>query len=107
MSYKNEALNIQGEILKLIENEDFDGIENLLEKRKEFYKEYAEHDSIDLKEFINSKEFKDSETKIRLGFALSKDKIKKELETLRASRNASKSYQNNTAKINGIFNKKI
>lgn len=107
MDYKEEALNIQKQFLILIEREEFKGIEELLTRRKEFYVNYSEHNKEELKEFLSSQEFKDSESKINLAFKIRKEKIKKELNTLKISRNASKQYQNNVAHRNGIFNKKI
>lgn len=107
MDYKAEALNIQNQFLILIEKEDFKGIEELLARRKEFYVNYSEHNKEELKEFLNSKEFKDSEIKVNLAFSIGKEKIKKELGTLKASRNASRQYQNNASQRSGFFNKKI
>lgn len=74
MKYKNEAFNIQNKILFLIEEEDFKGIEVLLEKRKKFYIEYSEHNPKELNELLNSQEFKDSERKINLSFSMGKEK---------------------------------
>lgn len=107
MNYREKALNIQNQFLILIEKEDFKGIETLLEERKKFYIEYSEQNSKDLKEFLNSQEYKDSEKKINLAFNIGKEKIKQELDTLKLSRNATKQYQNNAAHRSGFFNRKI
>lgn len=101
------ALDIQQEFLILIEKEDFIGIENLLEKRKDFYIKYSEYNSLELKELLNSKEFKDSEIKINLSFNIAKENVKKEIDKLKASKNAAKQYQNNSGYRNMFFNKKI
>lgn len=107
MNYINEALDIQNRILALIEEKDFEDIEALLEERKKFFVEYFEYNPKELKELLNSKEFKDSERKINLAFNMGKEKIKKELNTLKVSRNATRQYKNNVANRNMFFNKKI
>jgi hypothetical protein len=107
MDYRNEALKIQKEIIVLIEREDFNGIENLLNKRKEFYIEYSKYNSEELKNFLNSQEYKDLEIKINIAFNTAKDKIKQEMDKIKSSKNASKQYQNNMGQLSGFFNKKI
>ena len=107
MNYKEEALKIQKQFLKLIENEDFKGIEDLLNKRKELYLTYSKANPEELTSFLNSEEFKESERRVNLAFNLSKEKVKKELTQLKDSRNASKQYQSNVAHLSGFFNKKI
>jgi hypothetical protein len=107
MNFRKEALDIQKKLLILIDKEDFKGIEELIKKRKEFYISYSEHNSKELKEFLNSKEYKDSEIKVNLAFNLAKEKVKDEIDRLKASRNASRKYQNNVAYKSGFFNKKI
>ncbi|WP_286908753.1 hypothetical protein [Clostridium sp. UBA1652] len=106
-NYRKEALNIQNKFLELIEEEDFNGIESLINRRKEFYIEYAQYNKEELKEFLNSKEYKDSEIKINMAFNLAKEKVKQEIDRIKISRNASKQYQSNVAYRNGFFNKKI
>lgn len=107
MNYRGEALNIQKKFLRLIEDEDFKGIENLINRKKEFYIEYSKYNKDELKEFLKSKEYKDSEIKVNIAFNLAKEKVKQEIDRLKSSQNASKQYQSNVANINGFFNKKI
>lgn len=107
INYREEALNIQQQFLVLIENEDFKGIEDLLEKRKEFYIDYSEYDSKELKEFLNSEDFKEAERRVNIAFNVGKEKVKKEISKLKDSRNAAKQYQSNVANRNMFFNKKI
>lgn len=107
INYIEEAIKIQKQFLKLIENEDFIGIEDLLNKRKEFYISYSKDNTEELKKFLNSEEFKESEKRINLAFNLSKEKVKKELNQLKDSSNASKQYQSNVMHRSGFFNKKI
>ncbi|ERK31612.1 hypothetical protein [Clostridium intestinale] len=107
IDFRIEALNIQKEFIILIDKEDFTGIEELIKKRKEFYISYSEHNSKELKEFLNSKEYRDSEIKVNLAFNLLKENVKNEIDRLKASRNASRQYQNNIAHRNGFINKKI
>jgi glutamyl-tRNA reductase len=107
MDYRNEALKIQKEIIILIEREDFDGIENLLNRRKEFYLEYSNYNSEELKNFLNSQEYKDLEIKISTAFNIAKDKVKQEIDKIKSSKNASKQYQSNMGHLSGFFNKKI
>lgn len=107
MDYRNEALKIQKEFIVLIEREDFNGIENLLNKREEFYIEYSKYNSEELKNFLNSQEYKDLEIKINTAFNIAKDKVKQEIDKLKASKNASKQYQSNAGQLSGFFNKKI
>lgn len=107
MNYRKEALDIQKQILRLISEEDFNGIEDLLEKRKEFYINYSQHNSEELKEFLNSEEFKKSEINISKAFNNSKEKIKNELDLIKSSRHASKQYRSNASYRNMNFNKKV
>jgi glutamyl-tRNA reductase len=107
MEYRNEALKIQKEFIVLIEREDFDGIENLLNRRKEFYLEYSNYNSEELKNFLNSQEYKDLEIKINTAFNIAKDKVKQEMDKIKSSKNASKQYQSNMGHLSGFFNKKI
>lgn len=107
INYIEEALKIQKQFLILIENEDFKGIEDLLKKRKEFYLSYSEANPEELKNFLNSEEFKESERRVNLAFNISKEKVKKEINHLKDSNNASKQYQSNIAHRSGFFNKKI
>jgi len=106
-NFIEEALKIQKQFLILIENEDFKGIEDLLNKRKEFYISYSKDNAEELKKFLNSEEFNESERRVNLAFNLSKEKVKKEIKQLKDSSNASKQYQNNIAHRSGFFNKKI
>ncbi len=107
INYIEEALKIQKQFLKLIENEDFNGIEDLLNKRKDFYLSYSKDNPEELKKFLNSDEFKESERRVNLAFNLSKEKVKKEINQLKDSSNASKQYQNNIARRSVFFNKEI
>lgn len=107
MNYREEALNIQKKFLRLIEDEDFKGIESLINRKKEFYIAYSKYKKDELKEFLNSKEYKDSEIKVNIAFNLAKEKVKQEIDRLKYSQNATKKYQSNVANINGFFNKKI
>lgn len=107
MNYKEEALKIQKEILELIEKEDFDGIQEVLNKRKAFYIKYSEYNGNDLKMLLNSEEYRDSDRKINIAFSTAKEKVKEEIKVLRSSKKATKQYQNNSTSGNMFFNKKV
>lgn len=107
MNYREEALKIQKEILELIEKEDFDGIQEVLNKRKAFYIKYSEFNGSDLKKFLDSEEYKDSDRKINVAFSIGKEKVKEEIKNLRSSKKATKQYQKNSTNGNMFFNKKV
>lgn len=107
MEYRKEALNIQKEILFLIEKENFEEINDVLNKRKHLYIEFLESDSIELKDLINSKEYIYYEKQINDLFNKKKLEIINELEKLRVSKKATREYRNNIVNRDMFFNKKI
>lgn len=107
MDYVREAINIQEEIICLIEKEDFNRIQDVLDKRKSFYLEFAEKNPSELQIFLKSKEYNDYDQKINKLFIEKKAEIKNELEKLKLSKKATKGYQNNIFRRDMFFNKKI
>lgn len=107
MKYKEEAVNIEMHLIKLLTEENFEEFNSFLEKREEFYKEYSEYNFKEAKEFFDSKEFKDYQDNLKQIYIKKNNEIRAEINKIANLKRANQGYQNSIRTNNMFLNKKI
>ncbi|MDT8716665.1 hypothetical protein IAI10_08345 [Clostridium sp. 19966] len=107
MDYLKSAMDLEKKLLELLQEEKFKEFNALLQKREDFYRDYAENNPDEMRKVLNSLEFKSMSEAINKEGLQQKEKIKQEIKDLNLSQKAALSYRQNSPRINSFFSTKI